>query len=172
MGIWVVVVLVGRKVWRRERGVGVCRVWNWVGWPLPSCVANCQDYNEIVWFYNLLLIEQSWFCLTRFHGIVTKLLWWNVETVMMCLACSSSFVHKHRCRNNKNREWILRMFTCSLWLSPIIRGCWFTPKKKTHSRQLAIQIRFAATITWTRSQCSTLTACQQKKRFEDQLQYW
>lgn len=56
-----------------------------------------------------------------------------------------------------------KKLTCSLWLSPSISGCWFTPKKKMHSRQLAIQIRFAATITWTRSQCSTLTACQVKK---------
>lgn len=50
------------------------------------------------------------------------------------------------------------MRTCNLWLSPTIRGRWLTPKKNTHSRQLEMQIRFAAAMIWTRSQCSTLTA--------------
>lgn len=50
--------------------------------------------------------------------------------------------------------------TWSLWLSPTISGRWFTPRKKAHSRQFAMQIRFAAVITWTRSQCSTLIACK------------
>jgi hypothetical protein len=54
--------------------------------------------------------------------------------------------------------------TCNLWLSPTINGRWFTPRKNTHSRQLAMQTRFAAVITWTRSQCSILTACKRHQK--------
>lgn len=107
----------------------------------------CRDHNMNLSFYNLFLNERSWFCRwSCFHGIVIKSLSQNVE-----------------CINSKNKVNIL---TCSLWLSPTIRGRWFTPKKKTHSRQLAIQICFAATITWTRSQCSIRTAFQTNKKLK------